>query len=120
MKFFYDTYALIEIHQGNNKYQNYLKGPIVLTTLNLVELMYHFVRLNEREEGERYIQYLSAFVVEIPRHLLWQAMEFKLEHKKDDLSFADCIGYVYARENGMRFLTGDEKFKNMAFVEFVK
>jgi len=32
----------------------------------------------------------------------------------------DCIGYVIAERNKMRFLTGDEKFKNKKNVEFVK
>ncbi len=120
MKFFYDTYALIEIHQGNEKYWDYIKGPIVISSLNLIELRYHFVRLHEREEGEKYIKYLSAFVVEIPNNVLWEAMELKFLKKADDLSFVDCIGYIYAQENGMRFLTGDQKFKDLPGVEYVK
>ena len=120
MKYFYDTYALIEIHQGNLHYEKYIHEPLILTRLNLIELMYHFVRLNEREAGEKYIQYLSSWVIETSSPLLWSAMEFKFQNKKDDVSFADCIGYIYAREHGIRFLTGDEKFKNLPFVEFVK
>lgn len=32
----------------------------------------------------------------------------------------DCIGYVYAKENGLRFVTGDKEFEGMENVEFVK
>ena len=47
-------------------------------------------------------------------------MKFRLKNKKMDLSYADCIGYIYACENNLKFLTGDEKFKDMDNVEFVK
>lgn len=120
MNFLYDTYALIEIHKGNPNYQPYVSGPISLIQLNVIELMYHFVRLQEQEEGKEYIRYLSPFVVEVPDTILWKAMELKFLKKADDLSFTDCIGYVYAQENGMRFLTGDQKFKDLPGVEYVK
>ena len=38
----------------------------------------------------------------------------------EKLSFIDCIGYYLAKKNKAKFLTGDEKFKNMENVEFVK
>ncbi len=119
MAFFYDTYVLIEIHKGNPKYDAYVKGPVVTSFLCLTELCYHFVRTNEFAERKPYVNYLTAFVVDISLSLVWKAMEFKYKHKKEDLSFADCIGYVYARENGIKFLTGDKKFEHMPFVEFV-
>lgn len=120
MKFFYDTYALIEIHKGNLSYQPYAQGEFVLSYLNILELMYHFVRTGERQEGERYIRYLSAFVIDIPTALIWKAMELKWQKKSEDLSFTDCIGYIYAQTCGIKFLTGDERFRDRPQVEFVK
>jgi len=32
----------------------------------------------------------------------------------------DCVGYVLAIRNNLKFLTGDEKFENKKNVEFVK
>ena len=35
-------------------------------------------------------------------------------------SYIDCIGYISAREKKLLFLTGDEQFKEIPGVEFVK
>ena len=32
----------------------------------------------------------------------------------------DCIGYIFAKEKGLVFLTGDGMFKGFENVEFVK
>ena len=45
-------------------------------------------------------------------------MGFRLKH--GGLSYADCIGYVIARREGMKFLTGDAAFKRLENVEFVR
>ena len=47
-------------------------------------------------------------------------MKFKIKYKKQDLSYADCIGYIYAIKNNLLFLTGDKEFKDLKSVEFVK
>ena len=36
------------------------------------------------------------------------------------LSYVDCIGYMISRQLGIKFLTGDEQFKDFEGVEFVK
>jgi len=47
-------------------------------------------------------------------------MKFRKKNKKRNLSYTDCIGYVYATENDLIFLTGDKEFENLENVEFVK
>ena len=47
-------------------------------------------------------------------------MQFKLQFKDEKLSYADCIGYAVAAEFGIKFLTGDKKFRSKENVEFVK
>ncbi|MBI2143262.1 type II toxin-antitoxin system VapC family toxin, partial [Candidatus Woesearchaeota archaeon] len=47
-------------------------------------------------------------------------MHFRLKYKKENLSYADCIGYALAEMMRIKFLTGDEKFRNKENVEFVK
>ena len=32
----------------------------------------------------------------------------------------DCIGYILAKNIGIKFLTGDKEFENLDNVEFVK
>ncbi|MBU0958442.1 MAG: hypothetical protein KKB31_00715, partial [Nanoarchaeota archaeon] len=48
------------------------------------------------------------------------ATKFKFKNRKDGLSYTDCIGYILSKELGIKFLTGDKKFKNKSNVEFVK
>ena len=54
------------------------------------------------------------------QEIIQSAAEFKLENKNQRLSMADCIGYKIAESLGIKFLTGDEQFKNKPNVEFVK
>ena len=49
-----------------------------------------------------------------------RASDFRHKYRKEKLSMTDCIGYAAAERSGMKFLTGDEKFKNKKNVEFVK
>jgi len=44
----------------------------------------------------------------------------ELRKKKLDLSYADAIGYAVSLRLMLMFLTGDEAFKNLENVEFVK
>ncbi|GAI14858.1 unnamed protein product [marine sediment metagenome] len=50
--------------------------------------------------------------------IVFEAMGLRLKHRR--LSYADCIGYVTARHEGMKFLTGDRVFERMENVEFVR
>ncbi|MBS3082229.1 hypothetical protein J4416_04875 [Candidatus Pacearchaeota archaeon] len=45
---------------------------------------------------------------------------FDIKWKDRNVSIADCVGYIMAKELGIKFLTGDKKFKDLNDVEFVK
>ena len=45
-------------------------------------------------------------------------MNFKIKNKR--LSIPDAIGYIISKKLGVKFLTGDNDFKNLSNVEFVK
>ena len=47
-----------------------------------------------------------------------KAVEFRFKKKKERLSLTDCVGYILALKNKIKFLTGDLKFKDMKGVEF--
>ena len=49
-----------------------------------------------------------------------EAAKLKLMFSKQDLSMADCIGYIKAKQLGIKFLTGDKQFEFLPDVEFVK
>ena len=44
----------------------------------------------------------------------------KKELNKRKLSMTDCIGYMMAKQWGIKFLTGDKEFEDMENVEYVK
>lgn len=118
---FYDTYAILEIIKGNPNYKAYLKDVgIVTTKLNLMELYYRLYVLHGIETAEIYYQKYKPFVIEVSDSLIKKAMVFKAENKNKDLSYVDCIGYIYAKENKIKFLTGDKQFEGMENVEFAK
>lgn len=119
--FFYDTYALIEIIRGNENYKSYSKDVGIVTTgLNLMELYYRLYVLFGIETAEFYYQKYKIFAIDVDDTTLKKAMIFKAENKNKDLSYADCIGYIFANEKKIKFLTGDKQFKNLSNVEFVK
>jgi len=118
--FFCDTYALIEIIGGNSKYKKFLKQILITSTHNLMELYYAFLRDYNEEIADKYFDIWSSFSIRIPNGTIKNAMKFKLIHRKDNLSYTDCIEYIYSIENGVTFLTGDIKFKNLDHVEFVQ
>ena len=115
-----DTYALIELLGGNPSYKPYLNRVLITTKFNLVELYYHFLHDYGKETADKYLRLYSNFVVPISYNCIRVGMQFKLEHKKENVSYVDCIGYALAFELGVKFLTGDEKFENKDNVEFVK
>lgn len=118
---FYDTYAILEIIKGNPNYKDYLKNiSIVTAKLNLMELYYRLYILHGFETAEFYYENYLPFVTEISDSIIKKAMQFRAEHKAKDLSYVDCIGYIFAKENKIKFLTGYIQFENMDNVEFVK
>ena len=118
--FLADTYALIELLGGNPNYKPYLDHILITTKFNLIELYYHFLHDYGKKIADQYLDLYSKFVISITYSSIKDAMEFKLKHKAEKLSYVDCVGYALALELGIRFLTGDEKFKNKSNVEFVK
>lgn len=119
--FFYDTYAVLEIIKGNVNYKYYLKDiGIVTTILNLMELYYRLYVLFGVEIAEFYYQKYKPFIAEINDFIIKKSMIFRAHHKNKDLSYVDCVGYVFAVEKKIKFLSGDIQFKDMENVEFVQ
>jgi predicted nucleic acid-binding protein len=118
--FFADTYALIEMSGQNPRYAKYRDTSLHTTQWNLAELYYHFLNEYGGNTADEYFEAYADLVIEITPSSIKDAMRLKSLHKKEHLSYVDCIGYSLAKEFGIRFLTGDQKFKNKENVEFVK
>ena len=120
--FFFDSYALIEIIKGNKSYKKYLKERVILTKLNLMEIYYSILKDYSEEKADHYYSFYLPACIPVPDNIVKKAMKFKLKMRLQNkrLSYQDCIGYLLALENNLKFLTGDEEFRSMENVEFVK
>lgn len=120
INYFFDSYAIIEIIKKNVNFEKYLNEDTNLSIFNLAETYYSVLNnYDEKKANEVYEAYKGG-VVDLTDEIVKEAMKFRKLHKKEDLSYADCIGYIYAKKNKMKFLTGDKQFENLENVEFVK
>ncbi len=119
-KMFFDTYALIEIIKGNENYKKYKSFSIVLTKLNLFELYYATMQKYGEEKAKNELSKNYSLTVDFDENIIENAAKLKFIFKKQNISMADCIGYIKARALGIRFLTGDKQFEFLPDVEFVK
>jgi len=120
MDFFYDTYAIISLIEGNENYAEYKDNLITTGILNLAEIYNIFLRSHGKQTADYWAKKLNFNFIDLDKDSLLQAVEFRFIHKKENLSLVDCTGYILALKNNIKFLTGDSKFKNMENVDFVK
>lgn len=118
--YFFDTYAIIEIIKDNQNYQRFGKEEIVTSILNLGELYYALLKDFDEKMANGWKEKLKGCYLSITESVVVKAMKFKFENKNKNFSFVDCVGYILAKENNLKFLTGDKEFEDMKNVEFVK
>lgn len=119
-KYFLDSYAMIEIAKGNEKYKKYIYEEIFTSVFNLYELYYALSRDFNEEIAKEFFYQFKRRILQIKDEHIFNASKFKLRNKKICFSYADCIGYIIAMNYGLKFLTGDKEFENFENVEFVK
>ncbi|MEI6732115.1 MAG: PIN domain-containing protein [archaeon] len=120
MRYFFDSYAIIEMINQNPNYLNFVNEQIATNALNLGEVYFYFLRRHGRQTAEYWVNSLSFELIDFDRNLALEAAAFRFEHKKKQFSYPDCIGYLSALKNGLVFLTGDREFEGMPNVLFVK
>ena len=119
--FFFDSYALIEVYEKNVNYEKYTKANAITSYFQVYEVYYSLIRNGyTKEEIKDFFEFLQSICIELKFEWIPKSVEFRKEYKKRDLSYADCLGYVIAKNLGIRFLTGDKEFENLPNVEFVK
>ncbi len=118
MKFFLDTYALVEITKGNKNYQKYINHELFTSIINLYELFYNLLKSYDEDKAkEIYYHYIDS-IIQIKDEHVFEASKLKLKMK--DISYADALGYAISLKENIKFLTGDKEFRNMDNVEFIK
>ncbi|MGV8176372.1 MAG: PIN domain-containing protein [Candidatus Bilamarchaeaceae archaeon] len=121
--FFYDSYAILEFVRGNSTYKRYFPAKGCATThFNLVEVYYCLLRTVGKDTAEKVYESFISICAEPDHGLLKRAMEKRLElvGSGKNISYADAVGYQFALEHNLKFLTGDMEFEKLANVEFVK
>jgi predicted nucleic acid-binding protein len=116
--YFFDTYAFFEILRGNPKYENYQNVRLITTIFNIAELNYNLKKEKSKETADLIIEKYKQFIVPLLIDDIKKAMDLKIKFK--NLSIPDAVGYTVAKRHGLKFLTGDEDFRNFENVEFVK
>lgn len=120
MRYFLDTYAMIEIVKGNTSYDQYVDADLFTTLLNLYELYYNLLRDHGETTAKTFFTEFSRFLMPMEEKHIFSASVWKLAHRRIAFSYADALGFSIAQAEGMLFLTGDKEFKRMTSVEFVK
>lgn len=120
MDYFFDSSAIIDIINYPEKNEDFKVRTIITNALNLAEVHNFFLREHGEQTADYWAIHLNLYFLAITPEIAIEASKFKHQHKKENLSYADCIGYITALKNNLRFLTGDEKFKNKENVEFIK
>ena len=116
--YFFDSYAVFEMLEGNPNYLAYKKSLIVLTKLNLFEIYYGILKEKGKEKAKELLEEFSENVVDYDNSDIINALEIKKQNSRR--SMTDCIGYVVSLRLKIKFLTGDKEFENLNNVEFVK
>lgn len=119
-KRFADTYALMEIAYGSPHYAKYKDAHLVTSVFHLAEFFYSLLRLYGERAARAYFTIWRRRMEVVTDTALQEAMRYRLQRKRDDLSYADCVGYAMAKELGIPFLTGDRKFEGIENVEYVE
>lgn len=117
MKSFLDTYAIIEIANGNPAYSKFSLHDCCTSIFNLFELTYHIVKSGKKDSD---FFAFKPLLTDISTDWLLEAAKFRTEYSSRNFSYADAIGYVASIKIGCVFVTGDQQFKDMPNVEFIK
>ena len=115
-----DTYALVEIALGNEKFTKYFDKQFVIPDLILAEFYGVELRVNNEATADYWYRKLSTYSVPVPKEVLIQGVKFRFTNKEKNLSFFDAVGYIFAKKSGLLFVTGDKEFEGLPGVEFVK
>jgi predicted nucleic acid-binding protein len=116
--YFFDTYSFFEVLKGNPSYAKYNDSAIATTIFHLAELNFCLKKRAEPAFADRLVDSYRSCLIEVTLEDVKSAMGFKLNHK--NMSIPDAIGYVVAKRLGVLLVTGDDHFKGLGNVEFVK
>src|SRR2546426_10873476 len=113
VKKYLDTYALVEIIYQNPKFAHYLTAEFVVSDLTLAEFYGVLLKDESPELAEEWFKKLEPYALSVSRELLREAVKFRFDNRRRDISFFDAVGYVFAMRHGYLFVTGDKEFEKL-------
>ena len=114
---FLDTYAMIELAKGSPDYDKYVGQDVMTTVVHLYELYHIMLRSHSKEVAHIIFKTFERYAIEIEEDHLLKGSEMKIKYK---ISYGDALAYGIAQIKGIKVLTGDNDFKDLEGVEFVK
>ena len=119
-KYYFDSYAIIEIIKGNPNYELFKDETFVTSTINISEVYYYLINELGEQVAESVINKLNFEYLDVTYETALKTSIFRHKNKKKKLSYIDCLGYNLAINNNLIFLTGDKEFEHIEKVKFVK
>ena len=119
MKYFFDTYTLLEIALQNKNFEKYVDADAITLRTNLAELYFLLLKKFNQQTADFFLRQFQSCAVDFPPDIIAPAMLFRHTQKKH-FSYIDCLGYAYALLNNCIFVTGDRAFQKMKNVEIVR
>ena len=101
---YFDTYILWEISRANEKFSMYENEEFIISHLTLAEFYGIILREYNEATANYWLKKLLGNTRQVPLQTLIKAMKFRHAHKKQDVSFFDAVGYVFAQENKIPFV----------------
>ncbi len=122
MRYFYDTSAIYEYMEDNPAVVEFFEEPNdgVVSLLVIMESYFVLLKKGGEELAEKSLKMLFPLMTIPTKTTIRKAMKFRLENAKLGLSYADALGYVYAKEHQIPFVTCDSAFKGMPNVIFAR
>jgi len=114
----FDTYILVEIKQDNPDFMKFLDQEFIITDMTMAEFYIIVYKEKGQSEADYWHKKFVSYCRPVSREILIKALKYRIDNKKENLSIFDCVGYIYALENNLKFVTGDKAFKNKESVLF--
>lgn len=121
---FYDSYAVLAYISGEKVFVRYFdeQSSGALTKLNLMEIYFRAAKLHGHEAARQVIDRFSKYLIDFDIDDIAGSMKLREElmKKRMDTSYVDALGYYLAKKMQIPFLTGDQHFRELDGVRFVK
>ena len=90
IRYFWDTYAVMEFINGNPNYAKFLQEPVTITIFNLAEIFWVALGEYNEEKAEEIYESYKQCVVEIDDEILKEAIKFRKKYTKKQNLLCRC------------------------------